>query len=99
MRSLFLAASLALTAGCATSSSTFDTKYPSETGIARAERGADKLGCSHSLELHGEEFRCQDKSVILQDHSGRFGASCEHLSRGECEELVDKLFEAGGPGS
>ncbi|MGZ3473984.1 MAG: hypothetical protein ACXWUG_06420 [Polyangiales bacterium] len=99
MRSSFFLASLALTAGCASSSSSFDTKYPADTGIARAERGAEKLGCEHRLSFHGEEFRCQDKSVILQENSGRFGATCVHLSRSECEELVDKLFEAGGPGS
>lgn len=85
---------------CASSSASFATQYPTNDSVTDAiERGASRLGCHSETSFHGEDIRCGERSVKLIEDDGHFDAQCDHMSSGECRELLQSIVDAGRAGS
>lgn len=86
--------------GCASSSATFATQYPTTDSFATAiERGAPKVGCRSETSFHGEDIRCGERSVKLIENGDHYDAECSQMSRSACEELLQNMLDAGRAGS
>lgn len=101
MRSFYLALAVPLSfVACAPSTANFTTQYPTtDSFTTMIERGAPKLGCRSETSFHGEDIRCGERSVKLIENGGHFDAECDHMSKADCEELLQNMVDAGRNGS
>lgn len=100
LRSLLGLIFVSLTAGCSPSSATFATRYPTTAALdSSIARGAARAGCRAETSFRGPQIVCpDDKSVQLKSRDGFYEAECSGMSRGECEQLLEKVVGATAGG-